>query len=173
MWLHKIKKGYIKMGRKKLLQKLCTGCNLILPRSEFYERSDGSIVWQCKKCSIKQSTKWIKAHQETIRENHRLCLIKNREKNPELYDNINKAWKEKNKERVSISSHASGKVRRAINKGILIKSTVCQKCKKTNCKIEAAHTDYSDPLNVLWLCVSCHRKLDYKNPKTIQSCGYI
>jgi len=168
------------MGRKKLLEKFCNGCNRILPRSEFYERSNGEIVWCCKECSLKISKKYNKLNQEKIRETHRIALIRARENNPELYKNINKNWEEKNKERKKISCRASSKVQKAVKKGILIKPKECQMCKKTNCRIEASHSDYSKPLDVLWVCVSCHRKLDYKNPKTVKiynntniDCGYV
>jgi len=167
------------MGRKKLLEKLCTVCKIILPRSEFYERSNGEIFWCCKECSYKITEKWRKANPEKTRIAHRLALIRARENNPELYKSINKNWEEKNKERRKISSRASSKVQKAIKKGILIKPKECQICNKTNCRIEASHSDYSKPLDVLWVCVSCHRKYDYKNPKTVQitenknlDCGY-
>ena len=47
-------------------------------------------------------------------------------------------------------------VQRAIKKGIL-KRQPCVKCGKTK-KIHGHHPDYSKPLKVIWLCVSCHKK---------------
>ena len=39
------------------------------------------------------------------------------------------------------------------------KPTTCSKCGRTNCRIEAHHHDYTKPLDVTWLCVSCHQQL--------------
>jgi hypothetical protein len=171
-------------GPKKKQEKLCTGCNQILPRSEFYERSNGEIVSRCKKCSSRIAYSWAKSNPEKRKASKKryylnggkevsnIALRRNRAKNPELYGNINKAWIARNRDRVNASNRAGRKVREAISRGLMTKSDVCQKCGKTNCKIEASHSDYSKPLEVLWLCVSCHRTIDTRNPKTTEGmCG--
>ena len=43
--------------------------------------------------------------------------------------------------------------RRAIRSGILIKQP-CERC--ANLKVDAHHSDYSQPLKVNWLCRKCH-----------------
>lgn len=53
-------------------------------------------------------------------------------------------------------------VEAAIKAGALIKPDACSLCGKTNCRIEAHHEDHSKPLDVTWLCVSCHRKRDHQ-----------
>ena len=52
---------------------------------------------------------------------------------------------------------------RAVKKGILHRPTVCQRCgaapppaKDGRLQIHAHHSDYSKPLSVEWLCISCH-----------------
>lgn len=47
----------------------------------------------------------------------------------------------------------------ALRAGDIEKPKTCEKCGKTNCKIEAHHPNYDKPLNVRWLCVSCHRQM--------------
>jgi hypothetical protein len=54
-----------------------------------------------------------------------------------------------------------------VKTGNIIKPTACQECGKTNCKIEGSHHDYDRPLDVRWLCIPCHRKLDWADPKGV------
>lgn len=51
-------------------------------------------------------------------------------------------------------------VEAAVKAGVLSKPGSCSKCGKTSCRIEAHHEDHARPLDVTWLCVSCHRKRD-------------
>jgi len=59
---------------------------------------------------------------------------------------------EKHKEKQS----ARAKLHYWIKKGLIKKPKHCEKCKEE--KIEAHHTDYSKPLEVLWLCKKHHRQ---------------
>lgn len=63
-----------------------------------------------------------------------------------------KKWVKENK--IAISCHQ--KVERAIKNGVLIKPKLCSNCNRKT-KLHAHHDDYSKPLEVLWLCGSCHR----------------
>lgn len=53
-------------------------------------------------------------------------------------------------------------VEAAIKAGVLTKPEACSSCGKKDCRIEAHHEDHTKPLEVTWLCVSCHRKRDYE-----------
>lgn len=53
---------------------------------------------------------------------------------------------------------ARKKLARALKNGKVIK----QNCKCGSDKTEAHHTDYSNPLVVVWLCRECHSKLHKK-----------
>ena len=66
--------------------------------------------------------------------------------------------------RTAAQRNASETVRRAIIAGKLARPAACSKCGKEG-RIEASHSDYSRPLDVEWLCVSCHRSLDKVSPK--------
>lgn len=61
--------------------------------------------------------------------------------------------------------NAQQRVHDALNRGEIKKPRRCSKCGKEG-KVEASHNSYTDRLNVTWLCVSCHRKDNGKNPKT-------
>lgn len=54
-----------------------------------------------------------------------------------------------------------------VKKGHIIRPASCEECGKTGQRIEASHDDYSYPLEVRWLCRSCHRKWDKKHPKNV------
>jgi hypothetical protein len=60
----------------------------------------------------------------------------------------------KNKDKV----HARLALNYHVKKGNVIKPTKCSCCRLKK-KVEAHHSDYSKPLNVLWLCRSCHSDL--------------
>lgn len=51
--------------------------------------------------------------------------------------------------------NARSKVNYYVKKGKIIKPKECSKCKKEK-KLDAHHQDYSKPLEVIWLCRTCH-----------------
>ena len=54
-------------------------------------------------------------------------------------------------------AHANLLVHRALESGKINKPDYCAKCFKKGV-VEAHHTDYSKPLDVVWLCVCCHKR---------------
>ena len=52
-------------------------------------------------------------------------------------------------------------VQKAIYSGELIKPLICNDCKEER-RLHAHHEDYSKPLEVKWLCASCHHKEHHK-----------
>jgi len=62
-------------------------------------------------------------------------------------------WKKRNPQKAA----AHTLVLWAIKSGILVKPLKCEECKKLG-KIEGHHEDYLKPLEVKWLCKSCHCK---------------
>jgi len=44
---------------------------------------------------------------------------------------------------------------KAVKKGLVIRPDSCEHC-HVECKPHGHHTDYSQPLKVMWLCRSCH-----------------
>jgi hypothetical protein len=66
---------------------------------------------------------------------------------------------------IAIARAAHSLVRYHIIAGNLVRPTTCEQCGASGCRIEATHYDYSRPLDVRWLCVSCHRRWDREDPK--------
>lgn len=53
-------------------------------------------------------------------------------------------------------------VERAVYKGELIRSEKCEICNEI-CYTQGHHNDYTKPLDVVWLCASCHVFLHRRN----------
>lgn len=56
-----------------------------------------------------------------------------------------------------VQERARAMVRRAIARGTLIRPAACERCGAVPKCVLAHHIAYSQPLNVAWLCPSCHR----------------
>ena len=119
--------------------KRCSGCGRVLPVSEFYRtsRSSDGRHWQCKECQSKQARE---AYEEGRYLDQR---VRECEANP----------------RPRLARLC---VRLALNAGRLTKPRHCSGCGRpdTECRIEAHHADYARPLDVIWLCTKCHRRMD-------------
>lgn len=56
-----------------------------------------------------------------------------------------------------VAAAARSKIANAIYSRRLIRPTTCEKCGCT-CFPDAHHDDYSRPMDVRWLCRSCHKR---------------
>ena len=45
----------------------------------------------------------------------------------------------------------------ALKEGDIIKADQCSECKRKNIRLSGHHEDYLKPLEVVWLCSSCHK----------------
>lgn len=79
-----------------------------------------------------------------------------------------KVCKDSLRRRTPEQHRASAAVSRAIKRGDLVRPDACSCCGEV-AYIEAAHVDYSQPLLVVWLCRSCHRRWDRDEPKQRKS----
>lgn len=99
--------------------------------------------FRCRKCN---------------RERTRGNLAKS-QKAKETRNRIQTAWRKRNQKILTIRQRrflwAHAKVHRAIKKGLLIRPKLCSQCGRTG-KVEGHHEDYSNPLDVKWLCRTCH-----------------
>jgi len=60
---------------------------------------------------------------------------------------------------------AQSLLRYHIQAGHIVRPTTCEECGVTGRPIEGAHFNYDEPLRVRWLCRSCHRRWDKREPK--------
>jgi hypothetical protein len=127
--------------------KHCNQCHETKPEYHFYLSSAGKLSTYCKPCHRLNTGKWAKANKDR--------------KNA-----INRNWRTNHHQRRTIMLRATNRLWSAIRTGLIIRATICQKCGGLQA-IQTAHSDYSNPLDVRWLCIKCHRQWDADSPKTI------
>lgn len=146
---------------------LCKYCSLEKSSEEFSK-------WRrkCRECRNKEQTRWRKTYGRSVY----LKGLKNRRNRPE---NINKQkifyskwYKENGRIRTAIQLEAIEQwrqkhplaqkaytlVKAALKQGNLIRPSICEKCPNET-KLHAHHQDYNKPLEVIWLCVPCHKEI--------------
>jgi len=134
--------------------KTCFKCNMQKSHEAFYrhsEMADGRLN-KCIDCTKADVAKHRAENLERIREYDR-----ERSSQPhriELRTNIHKRWKHEHPDR----RKAQNSVSAALKRGMLIRPDACTCCGDTRAKLEAHHPDYSRALDVVWLCVPCHRQ---------------
>jgi len=145
--------------------KICRDCGRELPLGEFYkhkEMLDGHLN-KCKQCVKTRVTRHRIENLDQIR-------AYDRERGKLEHRIINNV-KTTQRRRMEVEGYnaAHMAVARAVGKGELIKPTRCQICTRES-RVEAHHADYSKPLDVLWVCVVCHRNI-HKNINKIAKLG--
>jgi len=130
---------------------LCKSCDLTKPDSDFYLNA-GKPMQTCKVCRRK------KAHDD-------------RRARPEVFSARDAARyvgarREKILADSTVRAKAGGVERRArialanaVRDGKIDKPDACSECLTSCSRIEGHHEDYSKPLEVIWLCARCHRRL--------------
>ena len=140
----------------------------------------------CMDCEAAAQRERYRIGGADAQERSRLAEAMYRERNPEQVRARTRravaAYRERHRDRLAVeqrerhqspeykaryekAQRACAEVRRAIKAGNLIRPETCSSC-GIQCKPEAAHTDYSKPLEVRWLCLSCHRRWDALLPKS-------
>lgn len=145
--------GICPLFQKGELMKRCSSCKIEKDESEFYrnKRSKDGLKSQCKKCHLEGSIR------TRDKERHR---ISNRQwmRNSNYYDRPEVRNRER-KRALLRNNTLKAKIRyltiRAIELGLLVRPDDCGRCGKSG-DIQAHHPDYSNPLNVIWLCPLCH-----------------
>jgi ribosomal protein S27AE len=78
--------------------------------------------------------------------------VKNGRERSINYREVIDEWRKKHPEAV----FAKLKVAKALKNGLIIKPKKCSKCGRIT-RLNGHHPDYSKPLEVLWVCGSCHK----------------
>lgn len=142
----------------------CRRCKKNLSKSMFSKHQR-----RCRKCLAEVVAEYRannrEKYLETLRKSNRKHAVERRAYAKERYQKygarrspdyclINQLWRKQNPEKVN----AKAKVERAVRKGKLVRPDECSICAKTGW-IVAHHPDYTKPLEVQWVCNSCHRKI--------------
>ncbi len=147
------------------MKKKCKDCQKLKLLSDFYTHlgmGDGHLN-KCIECVKRRITAWRGDNLERVRAYDRLRgrteerKAINRErgkKRSREYAHLKKEWQKRN----SHKRQAHIKVGSALRVGTLKKPKRCFDCKKRCERLHGHHDDYSKPLEVIWLCVSCHAK---------------
>ena len=144
--------------KTRLETKKCFKCGRVLDLSEFYphkQMKDGHLN-KCKDCAKTDVQVYRIEHPDIVRERDRKRFqnnIERREKNAVHAV----AYRKKHPERY----RAQNAVNNAVRDGRLKKPEACEVC-NTPGLIHAHHHDYSRPLDVVWVCVKCHRDLHHQ-----------
>lgn len=127
----------------------CITCQASKPDTEFYSPPSlkGKRFSKCKTCCASAAKKWQSSNRGNMYVNHT-------------------RWKHKNPERMRIIKTAGSAVHNAVKSGKLTRPERCEQCGIAGVRIEAAHIDYAQALNVRWLCRSCHVRFDKENAKS-------
>ena len=151
-------------------QKQCFKCLRHLPLDDFYRHprmADGHLN-KCKECAKadvnKNRAENLEYYQEFDRnrfqydlERRSFQLDQMREwakNNPEKMAEFKSQWADRNPEKV----HCHKVCKKAVRIGSLTKSDACNMCGTKDGLIHGHHPDYTKPLEVMWLCATCHSR---------------
>lgn len=136
--------------------KTCSGCGLELPLSEFNKkrRNKDGLQDRCRKCF----SEYNKARYASDPERFKRDARRYREDNVEGVYATRLRMCEKN----PTHKNANEAVSLALQLGVIANPGVCYGCgcDSSEHRIEAHHHDYSKPLEIVWLCTPCHRRMD-------------
>jgi len=136
--------------------KTCRECGRNLPLDQFNKqrRSKDGLQPLCRECCSEYNRKRYAVNSEKIKEDVKRYRAEN--PNNELGTRIKACEKNPNQK------NAYRAVDAAIRAGVLIKPETCSGCGCNNSdhRIEAHHYDYTKPMDVIWLCTPCHRRMD-------------
>lgn len=139
------------------MEKECFKCHRTLDISEFYvhkQMKDGHLN-KCKECTKKDvSERYFVAIDSRI--NYERIRSKRPERKKQVLDHMHRhrtANPEKYKAHLAVSN--------ALRSKILIRPNCCSICGKI-CTPQGHHEDYSKPLDIIWVCVKCHRSITDK-----------
>lgn len=151
--------------------KKCAKCKKEKELDFFKNRSDKkhlkkSYCVDCEKEIGRSRNKYQRnkyAENNSYREKLLARNKKRAKENPEAVKKEVKRHQEKHRDKYL----ARQWLRRAVNRGKIVKPKNCQRCNLEKDRIEGHHDDYSKRLEVEWLCVDCHKlehgKLDIRS----------
>lgn len=151
------------------MNKQCFKCRETKPLSKFYAHShmgDGHLG-KCKTCTKRDAAeRWgrLRSNPQWLSKERNRCRIK-QAKYRELglaqqaTPKSSRKWNHENKHKRKAEQMATY----AQRKGLIKEPNACQSCGVSGIELEKHHPDYSKPLEVQWLCTTCHGKTRHKD----------
>ena len=139
--------------------KICGKCKKEKPLTEFYPHKRDGFRSRCKDC-----------HKDDLKEYRStegyLSYMRKYLKMPKARAH-DRDWRKEYRKRpyVRIKTYAQTYVNHAIQSG-RINREPCSVCGVK--QAEAHHSDYNEPLLIVWLCADCHRELHKAIKRTIE-----
>ncbi len=140
----------------------CFDCKEVMPAESFYVRG-GKRKGPCKECHKVRTKDWAAKNPDKRRANWRSSAENRRE----LHNKECREYYRRNREArmASIQAYwAANPEKRAARHAVAyalktgrLKRNPCEKCGSTK-GLHAHHHDYSKPLDITWLCPTCHGK---------------
>ena len=123
--------------------KVCPMCKEEKPASEFYvnRAQGGRLCSYCKPCSLERKNA-SRAQRSKYDQAYRAANADKRRR-----------WA---RERATVKKRAKDALSRAIETGRMVRPANCSECGRSDVQIQGHHPDYSKPLDVVWLCPTCH-----------------
>lgn len=165
-----------------MVSKTCKTCGVCKTISLFYKQKNGLLgrTGSCKECRLKYQSKYTSEHKEEKNAYGKKWYEKNkieisdksriwRRNNPgyfkhyyyqnkELKLSIDKRWREKNPDRMKAYKIFT----KSLKLDLIKKPENCSMCGEKTSKIHGHHSDYSKPLDVIWVCFDCHLHIHKK-----------
>lgn len=131
--------------------KTCFKCLRSLPVDDFYRhpRMKDGRLGKCKECAKSDVSRNYRDNIDSKK------AYEQARKSTEARKSAKREQNNKYKVTHPIKYKAHARVAHALQMGLLARKP-CQACGSTRW-IEAHHEDYSKPLEVVWLCMACHR----------------
>lgn len=159
----------------------CTRCGETKPITEFHRNKASATghVSRCKSCIAHLNHLHHIKNADRIRARRMATYAANREVFAQRWAKWYTAnqsrrsksetaraaqWVKDHPEAATIIRRSISAVQQALRTGRLIRPAACEQCGRI-CKPQGAHHDYSLPLDVRWLCRSCHSRWDMAEPK--------
>lgn len=153
------------------MKKTCTNCSVEKDLEEFHKRENGlhGRHAECKIC-LRERQKKVKREWDDLKKQNRRDQERERRKvikfvidyarqiGQDSIDTDQFKVYAKHCEKF-IKRKARLFVNTAVQKGWMVKPEICSECKKGGI-IHGHHPDYSKPLQVIWCCPKCHKKLE-------------
>jgi hypothetical protein len=116
-----------------------------------HSRSANGLNCTCKACANTKRNKWRAENRIRIREQIRAQRARQYASDPQRFAAYQKAHIAKHPGRYK----ARCILRSAVKTGVIAKPNACAMC-GAKCVAHGHHGDYAKPLDVVWVCSSCH-----------------